>query len=382
MNEYDKLISELKKRSDDLCDNLQKDIKRNDHYINVIHETPNILADLDNQFKQKTRLDDLDISILFVATALQVIRQFYFTSPMKRMPDSEAADSIKGHHNGHSDRHHALYNPTLEQIKNNPVPFDLNYKADGKLKGGGKLGHRAKTLGHDPLLGLIIGTANIATSTVTLNDMSSYHVKTGITKSDVEIDSFYRKASTARVLSETANKMKDVRGDGIKKVCWSMYYEIKHLQSDLQTKNSLPIPIISAFNPQLASSLAQNGLDMFNVVKYGRYVASAETAMLINQFVAIFHGLFFNGSSDMEYQLYATKTKRIINYSNIIASMTNLVKVFITRDISQLDIGGIAVCVFEVMKNKEYIRKVKNEFVFGQYKDIFLDENREYIIEK
>ena len=33
--------------------------------------------------------------------------------------------------------------------------------------------HRYKTLGHDPLVGLIVGTSNIATSTLCVNDFAS-----------------------------------------------------------------------------------------------------------------------------------------------------------------------------------------------------------------
>ena len=52
----------------------------------------------------------------------------------------------------------------LDEIITNPVPFDANVGANGALSGGGKMGHRVTAIGHDPLLGLIFGTANIATN--------------------------------------------------------------------------------------------------------------------------------------------------------------------------------------------------------------------------
>lgn len=60
----------------------------------------------------------------------------------------------------------------------NPVPFDANVGANGALSGGGKMGHRVTAIGHDPLLGLIFGTANIATSTLTTMTFDSYHIYT------------------------------------------------------------------------------------------------------------------------------------------------------------------------------------------------------------
>lgn len=77
----------------------------------------------------------------------------------------------------------------------------------------------------------------------------------------------------------------------------------------------------------------------------------------------------------MELKLYQVKTKKIINYSNMICSMTNILKTYITRDFSQLDIGGISAAVYTIITNKKYIEDVKNEFIFGSYKSIFLNES-------
>lgn len=40
------------------------------------------------------------------------------------------------------------------------------------------MGHRVTAIGHDPLLGLIFGTANIATSTLTNAHFDSFHIYT------------------------------------------------------------------------------------------------------------------------------------------------------------------------------------------------------------
>ena len=42
--------------------------------------------------------------------------------------------------------------------------------------------------------------------------------------------------------------------------------EAIHLKSDIGTANSLPIPVISVFSPELASSLANYGFDMANIL--------------------------------------------------------------------------------------------------------------------
>ena len=96
----------------------------------------------------------------------------------QRGDDKTAAKNTKGHNVEHSNRVHRLYNPSINEIITNPVPFDAIYGGkDYGLGIGGGFTHRAKTIGHDPLLGWIFGTMNIATSTVTVSDgLQSFHV--------------------------------------------------------------------------------------------------------------------------------------------------------------------------------------------------------------
>ena len=171
--------------------------------IKFIHDTPETLDNLDQQFCQKTGLTQVDMTFLFTAIGLQIARQYLLTKFPERLPDGQAANNTKGHHEEHSNRHHRYYNPSFEEIRTNPVPFDANVGADGALSGGGKLGHRVTAIGHDPLLGLIFGTANIATSTLTNMNFDSYHISTNINKHDY----FKSRANTGLVLQYTADKM-------------------------------------------------------------------------------------------------------------------------------------------------------------------------------
>ena len=141
-----------------------------------------VLNDIDRQFEKATQLHGIDTTFLFTATALQCLRQYVLT-PMtaERLNDQEAAQLVKGEHKEISRRSHRLYMPSLEEIQTNPVPFDATmgakqYKA---LQDFGYLGHRGATPGHDPLFGLLFGTANIATSTLTNWRMESYHIYSG-----------------------------------------------------------------------------------------------------------------------------------------------------------------------------------------------------------
>lgn len=331
---------------------------------NVVVNTEEVLDDLDRQFCEKTGLTDIDVAFLFVATGLQIARQYLVTKFPERQDDQTSAKQTKGHGEEHSDRTHRLYNPSLEEIITNPVPFDANVGANGALAGGGSLGHRATAIGHDPILGLIFGTANIATSTLTTNKFSSYHIYTN----DRGRDYFISTARTDLVISRTLNKMLYEGIEGKTIVGASLIKEVIHLRSDLYTKHSLPIPFISAVDAKMASRLSSYGFDMANLVTVGK---QASYAMLINALIAMVHGLCYDGdSTDMSKKLYEVRTRKILSYSNLIASSTNIAVVAVTQNFDLLDLGGLAVTIYRLISDRNFIQKVKYDFVFGSYHDL------------
>lgn len=339
--------------------NMDRIIDETSRVAEVAHNASQILNDLDERFCQETQLTPLDMSFLFTAIGLQIARQYLFTRFPVRTDDQTAAQSTYGHGEEHSNRHHRYYNPSLDEIITNPVPFDANIGANGALSGGGKLGHRITAIGHDPLLGLIIGTANIATSTLTNNRFESFHITTYNNR-----DFFRNRARTDLVIRKTAQKLLSGGLEGKAIVGASLMKEIIHLKSDLYTKNSLPLPILSSISPRLANDLASYGLDMANVVTVGKQIT---LSALINTLIAMIHRLFFDGESAMDLKIYEIRTKKILSYSNLVASSSNLGVVALTGNLSTLDLGGLAVTIYRLITDSKFIRKVQDEFVFGSF---------------
>ena len=122
----------------------------------------------------------------------------------------------------------------------------------------------------------------------------------------------------------------------------------------MYTKNSLPIPFISAMNPKLASKLAERGLDMANILTVSKQVTYA---MFINDIIAMLHTLFYDGNTEMEEKLHEVKTRKIIAYSDMIASASNLGVVAFTKNLNLLDIGGITVAILEFIKYREFSKE-------------------------
>ena len=341
-------------------DMVEKESRR---VVDVAHNSREILDDLDARFEKETGLQGPDSAFLFIAIGLQIARQYLLTKFPIRLDDQAAAKSTYGHTEEHSNRKHRYYNPSLEEIITNPVPFDANIGANGALSGGGKMGHRVTAIGHDPLLGLIFGTANIATSTLTTATFDSYHIATNASRRDF----FKNHARTDLVLSNTANKLMYGGIEGKTLVGTALMKEIIHLKTDLNTKNSLPLPVVSVIDPKLASTLAEQGLDMANVVAVGK---QAVYASLINTMIAMAHGLFFDGTNAVDRKMYGIRTRKILSYSNLVASSSNLAVVAVTRDMNLLDLGGLGVTIRTLITSRKFIREVKEEFIFGSFREM------------
>lgn len=367
-NEY--LIYDKNASFDTYYDNLlsESDIDQ------AVEEYRGNLNKIDKDFRDKTGLNKTDVAFLITATALQCIRQYFFTPFRERLSDKEAAKKTKGHNEEHSNRKSRLYKTSLSEVITNPVPFDANIGADGALKGGGKFGHRGATPGHDPLLGYIFGTSNIATSTLTNYQMQSFHIKT----KDGKKDYFYETANTGKIFEEMVKKLKsDDPKYGRSVVGASLLKEFIHLKTDVGSKKSLPLPIIGALDPQLASNLANYGFDAANMVDFGKQMTYA---ILINTIISMMHGLyghFIEKPNLDEQKLFQVRTRKILLYSNLIASSSNLIYCAISEDWKKMDLGGLAVTLFRLSSDTEFIHKVRVEYLNSMVSKIYDEKFKE-----
>jgi hypothetical protein len=344
-----------------------------------------IIKDIDRQFAAATKLNKIDISFLFLAVALQVVRQYFLTNFKERLDDQTAAKQTKGHTEEHSDRSHKWYRPDLNEILSNPVPFDTTFGSpDFDLNMGGGFNHRSSTLGHDPILGWIFGTMNIATSTVTLWNFDSYHVKTGFDALKRAKDKITNKANTGKIVEVSAERLINEGTEGKIIIGSSLIKEAIHLKSDVNTKASLPIPVVSTISPALAKKLADFGLDMANL---NTVFSQAVLASFINTVIAMIHGLFRKESES--WSLYEVKTRKILSYSNIIASVSNIIAVtigtavgvatqnpdMVKKSLSYLDIGGYMVTIYRIVTDYKFIEQIKQEFLEKEFYNIVMGDD-------
>lgn len=387
-------LEELQKKRKQIRENVETTLE-NMHTITdesyrvaeVAHNSREILDNLDKEFESQTGLEGVDITFLFVATALQCGRIFL----MNNLTKIEKA----GQGNHKEDFLHDIqekilnkfdsgtvleaecyYAPLNQIIGGHGVPYDATSYLDEKFKLFKGANHRFATLGHDPILGLIFGTANILTNTITCVNtplITTNHVIYDNNLKNPRIGGF---TSTTLMLKKA---MERLDGD-IGSVVAAIIKQVIHIGTDMYTPYGIQLPgvnlLLSKENAEKLTKYISTG----DLVKIGE---SAGLAILINTIISTIHLLMYDKTKFLSQDLYSVKTRKIILYSNLIASTSNIIWVAANMSagnkgaIKKLDIGGLIVTLHRLMTDTKFIREVKEEFVFGEFnKMIHGDELR------
>ena len=326
------------------------DILTQEEYQNAMHHLDSINAD----FSRRTGFRKVDWAFFAVATALQCVRQYVLDPWIKKQRAGASPSDEKGR-KGNVEP--GWYHADTDKILISRVPFDAqgysNYSTvAGFLKGGG---HRTVTLGHDPILGWVFGTANILTNTLTRYDFQSAHIKNIPGKGNT----IYALADTSKVFIACKERMMNEGWDGKIAVGSAVIREAIHLKSDVNTKKSLPLPVVSVVSPAFAEKLCSYGIDTASVgTEIGLSIA-------INTLISMVHRLFYDESVD-DPKLYEVRTRKIILYSNTIANVSNVIAAAVTKSPKILDVGGLLVTITRLFTDIRFITRVKQEFVESQ----------------
>lgn len=377
----------LQEASEVTLNNMTLIANESERVAEVAHHSREILDNLDAEFERQTGLNGVDISFLFFATAMQCARIFL----MNKLTQIENA----GQGNKTEDAIHEFQNKILKKFDNGErlqptkynaplnqiifgrgVPYDATaygteeMKALKIFKGAN---HRFATLGHDPVLGLIFGTTNILTNTITCTKspiISTFHVTYD---SEIKNPKITAPASTIIALKYATDRCQD----DMKSVVAAVIKQILHIGTDLYTPKGIQLPganlILSNTHVEELTKYISTG----DVIKAG---ASAGLSVLINFLIATVHNLMYDETKYNDRDVYNVKTRKIIMYSNTIASASNLVWVGANMvagnegAIKDLDIGGLIITINRLLTDTKFIRKVKEEFVIGGFNKLIQGE--------
>lgn len=343
----------------------------------TIDELPLVIAEFDAEFEELTSITKKDYAFLVFASTLQISRQLLTSILKNRLTDKESAKQTPFHTEEHSDRRTRKYYATKEEIVSNPVPFDAIRKTETvKNNGNPKLNgfnHRYTAIGHDPLLGLVFGTANIMTKTITVAKggfaFDTYHVGTGIASngfSEYKVDMLTNQASTSLMFEHIYSRIKSEGKDGWETVCYAIGKELVHLMSDVRTSKSLPLPIISAISPDVSRILNLCGIDALSVTTL---TIDLFVSKFINMIIAYAHALCYNPATDGPIETYEVRTKNIIYYSSMISLTSTTVQTIYRAymgdpsAIAKFDFGGSINALQMIWNTPFVISDMKSEYI-------------------
>ena len=405
MRKYKKLKEKVNKqfenrisKLEEVSKNMKEFIEINNKMLDNFEKLDKIVEDIDKEFAEKTGiLNKKDQVFLWTAVALQVSRIYIISeiTKIENAGEGKLEESLKNfqkeifkNFENKNDKINQEYRASLKQILTDKVPYDAT-------KGGGKFelfkgaNHRFATLGHDPILGYIFGTANILTNTITTVQIplvSTYHVKYNEIYGNPQITEL---ASTVLMLSKVGERIKE---DKIA-VALALIKQVIHIGTDLYTPKGIQIPganlVLSKKNAENLTKYVSTG----NIIKV---TSSAIIAIVINFIISILHNLLYDENDDISRDLYNIRTQKIVKVSNIIAEALNIVYVganvgigmytenpaLIKEGVKRIDLGGYIVAVHQIVKSSLVQEKIRREYLENRLYDKFLGENYSFLEEE
>lgn len=399
MGRFDKNFEKnemLRRNTQQHCEDLKKSVNEMHRVKSIASNAGEIIDNLDAEFENMTKLSSRDVEFLFFATALQCCRwilQPKINPHFSKVSKEERHDSGRDGYLEFKKGKEIAGKNMEENVKSRKYPdkvrmFEIAVPYDamagtehvfipgvsevGKNING--LNHHAATLGHDPILGYFFGTINILTRTITFKDpllsTNIVHLHRGSNRDQYVGQEIGFSGALERTI-ETAR-------EDISRIPAAVVRQALHMQSDKYTKAGLPIPFISANKAQSLLEQGWNSYEMERLAKFlmgntGIVGIQAMLSILINLIIETIYMVEF-GSSE-EQSLVLVKNKKIIMYSNSIASGSNILYTLLEKDLSKLDLGGIAVTLYRLINDRKLIKQIKQEFLEQQFYNIVMGTN-------
>ena len=179
---------------------------------------------LKEEYNQLHRLDKYDITISATAGLLAAAVEILLAGIPQKTPEGLKGGVLANYVRDYFDKRYP--EAEMEKLANSKVskvPYDAqdNRNTVVNVEGLSTYYHRLLSLGHDPLLGLVIGVADIMTGRMTTID------KTG--------------KAVSQVIDGYANRTE-------KDIFFAIAKQITHFKSDITTSMGLPAPLMGLFN--------------------------------------------------------------------------------------------------------------------------------------
>ncbi len=352
------------------------------------------LERIDHEFKEKTRLQDADAAFVVAATMLQVVRVLVINS-LTEVEKAGAGNAKEDALHGLQDRIFSNFNNEAPGessrlfaskshiLSSRGVPYDATRYEEENLKIFKGANHRFATLGHDPVLGLVFGTSNIMTNSITcVKDANVLGIGARIPATySVSYDALGKNprigapAGTIEMLVSAGKRIASEPDAAAA----ALIKQLVHIGTDLYTPCGIQIPFANLALDKAHTEALTKYVSTGDLLKIG---VQAGMALLINWLIAALHGcslIFKDDGSDYCTEIYQVRTKKIILISETIATSSSIVQASIMKNPKCLDLGGAAVLVYRLFSDTRFIARLKEEYVQSELDKIY-DERAKGLI--
>ena len=344
------------------------------------------LERIDREFKERTRLQDADAAFVVAATMLQVARVLVINSltEVERAGAGNAKEDalhnfqdrvFSGFDDGGPAESGRLFASKSHILSSRGVPYDATRYEAENLKIFKGANHRFATLGHDPVLGLVFGTSNIMTNSITcVKDANVFGIGARIPATySVSYDAFGKNpligapAGTVEMLVAAGRRVVSEPDAAAA----ALIKQLIHIGTDLYTPCGIQVPFANLVLDKAHTEALTKYVSTGDVLKVGM---QAGMTVLINWLIAALHGcslIFKDDGSDYCTEMYQARTKKIILISDTIATSSSVVQASITKNPKCLDLGGAAVLVYRLFSDARFVAKLKEEFLQSELDKIY-----------
>lgn len=344
------------------------------------------LERIDREFKERTKLQDADAAFVVAATMLQVARVLVINSltEVERAGAGNAKEDalhnfqdrvFSGFDDGGPAESGRLFASKSHILSSRGVPYDATRYEAENLKIFKGANHRFATLGHDPVLGLVFGTSNIMTNSITcVKDANVFGIGARIPATySVSYDAFGKNpligapAGTVEMLVAAGRRVVSEPDAAAA----ALIKQLIHIGTDLYTPCGIQVPFANLVLDKAHTEALTKYVSTGDVLKVGM---QAGMTVLINWLIAALHGcslIFKDDGSDYCTEMYQARTKKIILISDTIATSSSVVQASITKNPKCLDLGGAAVLVYRLFSNARFVAKLKEEFLQSELDKIY-----------
>lgn len=340
------------------------------------------MKEIDRQFELETGLSQKEISLIFLATALQITRIWLVNNlteiekaggknkKEKKLHKIEKNMLSDFYDENRKQRGDLYYAPLNQIVTGRGVPYDATKYLEESHKLFKGANHRFSTLGHDPVLGLVFGTANILTNTITCVNLPCVTTNHVIYDWDFKNPSIAGFASTVTMFEKCSKRLQDEK----EAVIAAVIKQVVHIGTDLYTPCGIQLPGANLLLDKATVEKITKVVSTGDVLKYG---ASRGISDVIDSIITVVHACMY-----WKDKMFSVKNRKILDISNTIATGSNVLCVaaesvagvttgnhqMCMDAIKKLDIAGIIKLTERLIKDQKFNEEIKREYFREHWK--------------